>query len=105
MVAQTITRVFVLFVETADKESWEGCHGRRFCIYLKLYYLFIYGVYYIFIVRRALATWARVRGLDYCADNGCAFSWDILNHCTHAYLCNWLMQAADRADSVRCDDA
>ena len=30
VVAQTTTRVFVLFVETADKESWEGCPGRIF---------------------------------------------------------------------------
>ena len=43
---------FVYFITgTADRESWEGCHGQRFCIIFLVLFLIIYGV--CFIVRRA----------------------------------------------------
>ena len=33
MAYATILVLFVYFITgTADKESWEGCHGRGFCI-------------------------------------------------------------------------
>ena len=35
MAYATILVRFVYFIiGTADKESWEGCHGQGFCIYL-----------------------------------------------------------------------
>ena len=35
MAYATISVRFMHFITgSANKESWEGCHGRRFCIYL-----------------------------------------------------------------------
>ena len=34
MAYATILVRFFFITGTADKESWEGCHGRGFCIYL-----------------------------------------------------------------------
>ena len=57
---------FVYFITgTADKESLEGCHGQRYLYIFVVLFLIIYGV--CFIMRRALAFGARVRGLDHCA--------------------------------------
>ena len=42
--ATILVRLFI--TGTADKESWEGCHGRGFCIIYGPVFKYLCGLFY-----------------------------------------------------------
>ena len=46
--ATMLVRVVYFITGTADSESWEGCHGQRYCIiYSPIYYYLCGLLYYV----------------------------------------------------------